>query len=97
MLRHVVMFRFRPDASSRVREAVGEGLAELPAAIGEIETYCFGPDLGLRSGNFDFCLVAEFADAEAFRRYVEHPAHQRFVRERLEPAVSDRVSVQYEV
>ncbi|MBW2426850.1 MAG: Dabb family protein [Deltaproteobacteria bacterium] len=97
MLRHVVMFRFAPDAPADAAEKAATGLSALPGLIEEIETYRFGRDLGLRAGNFDFCLVAEFADAEAFARYVDHPAHRRFIRECIEPAVSERVAVQYEV
>ena len=96
MLRHVVMFRFKDDASSNARQSVEDGLARLPGVIEEIEAYRFGADLGLREGNFDYCLVAEFADAEAFARYVDHSEHQRFIAERLAPVVAERVSVQYE-
>jgi hypothetical protein len=97
LLRHVVLFRFAPDAPADASEKAAAGLSALPGLIDEIETYRFGRDLGLRAGNFDFCLVAEFEDAEAFARYVDHPAHRRFIRECIEPAVSDRVAVQYEV
>lgn len=97
LLRHVVMFRFKPEAPTDAAEKAATGLSALPGLIEEIETYRFGRDLGLRAGNFDFCLVAEFVDAEAFARYVNHPAHRRFIRECIEPAVSERVAVQYEV
>ena len=96
MLRHVVMFRFKDDAPSETWQSVEKGLARLPGSIDEIETYRFGVDLGLRDGNFDYCLVAEFADAEAFARYAEHPEHRRFIDERITPVVAERVSVQYE-
>lgn len=97
MMRHVVMFRFRDGAPANARESIEAGLARLPERIPEIESYRFGADLGLREGNFDYCLVAEFADAEAFARYVEHPEHRRFIEERLAPVVAERVSVQYTV
>jgi len=95
MLRHVVMFRFREEAPADARESIEAGLARLPGRIPEIESYRFGADLGLREGNFDYCLVADFTDAAAFARYAEHPEHRRFVEERLAPVVAERVSVQY--
>jgi hypothetical protein len=88
------MFRFKQDAPSNTVRSIEEGLARLPDLIEEIESYRFGADLGLRAGNFDFCLIAEFADAEAFARYADHPEHQRFIRERITPSVAERVSVQ---
>jgi len=95
MIRHVVMFRFKEEAGEAERRSVSEGLSALPDSIPEIVRYDHGSDLELREGNFDYVLVAEFADAQAFERYVGHPEHQRFVRERLTPAASERVAVQY--
>ncbi len=95
MLRHVVMFRLAPDAPPETPRRLEEGLAELARSIPEIERYEYGADRGLREGNFDFCLVADFADADAFRRYVDHPDHRRFVAERLTPVAAERIAVQY--
>jgi hypothetical protein len=97
MLRHVVMFKLKEGAPADTLESLAEGLHALSQSISEISGYRYGPDLALREGNFDFCLVAEFADADAFGRYVVHPAHQAFVKDRLTPVVSERVAVQYEM
>ena len=97
MLRHVVMFKLIEDAPSGTIDSLAAGLLELSRSISEIRNYQYGPDLGLRDGNFDFCLVAEFEDEEAFGRYVVHPKHQAFIADRLTPVVSERVSVQYEI
>jgi len=97
MLRHVVMFKLEEGAPADTLEALEAGLHVLSQSIPDIASYRYGPDLGLRDGNFDFCLVAEFPDAEAFSRYVVHPDHQAFVKDRLTPVVSERVSVQYEI
>jgi hypothetical protein len=97
MLRHVVLFKLKADAPDGTLASLAAGLSGLPGAIAEIESYQYGADLALREGNFDFGLVAEFADAEAFSRYVAHPDHQAFIRDRLTPVVAERVSIQYEV
>lgn len=95
MFRHVVMFRFRDDASPAARAAVFDGLAALPAQIDEIRSYVFGTDAGLRPDNFDAALVADFASPESFATYVAHPAHQAFVVDVLTPAVATRHAVQF--
>ena len=95
MLRHVVMFKLNDDAPANACDSIEEGLASLARTIPEIEAYEYGSDLVIRDGNFDFCLVAEFADAAAFDRYVVHPEHQRFIQQRIRPVVAARVSVQY--
>ena len=97
MLRHVVMIKLKQDAPADAAEGLREGLSRLPGKIPEIQAYAFGPDLGLREGNFDFCLVADFLDAEAFARYVVHPDHQRFVSERLTPVAETRIAVQFDL
>ena len=38
--------------------------------------------------SFDVGILLSFADAEQMRAYIHHPAHQRAVREVLEPLVS---------
>lgn len=95
MLRHVVMIKLKEEAPADAGDALREGLSQLPGKIEEIKAYTFGADLGLREGNFDFCLVADFEDAEAFGRYVVHPDHQRFVTETLTPVAETRVAVQF--
>lgn len=97
MLRHVVLFKLDPKAPSDALTSLEEGLFELSRSISEIVSYRYGADLGLREGNFDFGLVADFADAAAFDRYVVHPDHQAFIRDRLTPIVLERVSVQYSI
>lgn len=95
MVRHVVMFRWKPDTPQAAKRAVQEGLARLPAAIPEIRRYEFGRDLALADGNFDFAVVADFADADAYRRYASHEAHQAVIAERIRPHVAERSAVQY--
>ena len=98
MLRHVVLFTWKVDVSDVEVRAFAEGLAALPDNIPEIRSYRFGPDVGLAGGgNDDFALVADFDDAEAYRRYAEHPAHRHFIAEHLWPILGGRHAVQYEV
>ena len=97
MLRHVVLFKLKEDAPKGTLALLKDELGALSKSIPEIRAYDYGSDLGLRDGNFDLCLVAQFDDAEAFNRYVIHPDHQRFVSDCLTPVAADRVAVQFEV
>ncbi|HEX2192582.1 MAG TPA: Dabb family protein [Acidimicrobiales bacterium] len=95
MFRHVVLFTWKADASDVEIRAFAEGLAALPGRIPEIRSYRFGADAGLAGGNEDFALVADFDDAEAYRRYAEHPAHRHVIAELLWPILGGRHAVQY--
>lgn len=96
MIRHVVLFRWKPDADDAGKRRVAEGLSQLPGAIPEIRRYAFGPDAGFAEGNFDFAVVADFDDADAYRVYAAHPAHTGLITERIRPLIAERVAVQYE-
>jgi Stress responsive A/B Barrel Domain len=97
VFRHVVLFRWKPGTDPASLAALERALAELPAQVPEIRAYRFGRDAGLATGNFDFAIVADFADADAWRRYLEHPAHTRLVAERVRPIVAERVATQFRV
>ena len=97
MIRHVAMFRLIDDAPEGTRALLDEGLKRLAEVIPQISAYTYGGDLGLREGNFDLAVVADFENAEAFAEYVSHPEHQSFLRDRLMPVVADRVAVQFEL
>ena len=96
MLRHIALFRLKPDAPADARQSLEEGLFLLAQTIDVIESYDYGADLGLREGNFDFAVVADFRDADAFRAYVDHPDHQAFLEQRLRPVLEERVSIQFD-
>ncbi|MGH9154521.1 MAG: Dabb family protein [Acidimicrobiales bacterium] len=97
MLRHVVVFNWKPSTAAGDVDALRAGLAELPGRIPEIRVYSFGPDAGVGSQNADFALVADFDDADSFRRYVAHPDHQALIADLVAPIVATRQAVQFVV
>ena len=97
MLRHVVCLTWRDTASPADIDAVLTGLAELPGIIPEIRAYTVARDLGLSAGNADLAIVADFDDAAGWRAYLDHPAHQAVLRERIQPIVAHRAAVQGEL
>ena len=96
MFRHVVMVRFTPEATDEQKELLREGLATMPEQIPEVRGYRFGDDAGVKSGNFDFVVVADFEDRDGFAAYWDHPAHQKLVADLLRPIVAERAAVQHE-
>ena len=96
MFRHVALFRFVPEATDEQKQAVVDGLRALPAQIPELLDYRVGPDAAVDAGNFDFAVVADFADAAAYRAYVVHPAHQAVATGSVRPILAERAAVQYE-
>ena len=96
MVRHVALFRFNPETPDATKQSLRDGLSELRSAIPEILRYEFGDDLELADGNFDFAVVAEFANSTDFATYAAHPRHVRLVAELVRPILAERASLQYE-
>jgi hypothetical protein len=94
-LRHLVLLRFHEGTDPAEVEAVVEALRALPAAIPELVDYRVGADLGLSEGAWDLGIAADFATADDFTTYREHPDHLRVIRELITPLVADRAAIQY--
>ena len=96
MIRHTVMFRWKPGTTPADVAAITEGLGGLPAAIPEIAEYHFGADIGVNNGNFDFVVVADFAAVDDYLAYRDHPLHRALIAERIAPLVAARAAVQFD-
>ena len=95
MVRHVALFRWKPQTTAEDVARVEEALRTLPAKIPCIQSYRFGRDLGVQEGNADFALVADFVDEKALETYATHPDHQAVLRERIRPILAQREAIQY--
>ncbi len=95
MLRHVVLFRWKPQATAEDVSKVEAALHQLPGKIPCIQAYRFGRDLGVQDGNADFALVADFADEEGLRTYANHPDHQAVLTSTIRPILAQREAIQY--
>ena len=95
MFRHVVMLRWKREATPDQRAAVEAGLATLPGRIAEIRSYTIGTDAHVNEGNYDLVIVADFDDVDGYLVYRDHPDHQRVIREHISPILAERAAVQH--
>lgn len=82
-LRHLVGLRWAAKANEEQKAQVLAALRALPEQIPEILKAEFGADnsgRGLHHG-FENHILFTFRDAEALKRYQQHPAHQAFVQQ----------------
>jgi hypothetical protein len=96
MIRHVVLFRWTPDATAEQRRRVATELSRLPALVPSLRDYRLGVNLGLNPGNFEFAVAADFDDVDGYLAYRDHPSHRAIVAEFIQPIVAERAAVQYE-
>ena len=95
MFRQVISIRWSQGVTAEQKQGYRDALEGL-RTIPELIALKWGDDAGLFEGNFDFVAVMDFEDFAAARRYVEHPLHQRYVREHAALLIGERVVVQHE-
>ncbi len=93
-VRHVAVFRWKDGVGDDDVARIDAALAALPAQIPSLRAYHHGADLGLGEGRWGYGIVAECDDAEGWRAYDAHPAHQQVVVEVIHPCVAERAAVQ---
>lgn len=94
---HVAMFRWVDGVTKEQIDAFTRALGELRIKMPMLKSYEYGPDLGLRDGNFDYGVVAELESADLIDGYLDHEIHQQFVRDFVQSLVVERRAVQIEV
>lgn len=80
VLRHVVMFGFKPDVSQEQVKEVEDAFSALPSQIDLIKGYEWGTDCspeGLQQG-LTHCFFVTFHSEADRDAYLIHPAHQAF-------------------
>jgi Stress responsive A/B Barrel Domain len=96
MIRHVVLFRWTPDATQEQQQRVAAELRRLPALLPVLRAYHVGADLGINEGNFEFAAVADFDDLEGYQTYRDNQEHRAIIAEFILPIAAQRAAVQYE-
>jgi Stress responsive A/B Barrel Domain len=81
-LRHIVLFKFKPDVTKAQVQEVVDAFAALPKKIDTIAGFEWGTDVSveMKSEGFTHCFVVSFQDAKARDAYLPHAAHQEFVK-----------------
>jgi Stress responsive A/B Barrel Domain len=75
MIKHIVFFKFKPEAAADERKQALDALRELPGKIDVIREFEVGEDVLRAPRSWDAVLVASFDDLEALREYARHEDH----------------------
>jgi Stress responsive A/B Barrel Domain len=80
-LRHVVLFKFKPETTKEQIDEIVKGFQALPKKIDGITAFEWGTNNspeGLAEG-FTHCFVVSFKDSASRNAYLPHQAHKDFV------------------
>lgn len=94
MIRNVVVGKLTDGASRQDAEAALAALAALDfeGCVG----MRVGVDAGLREGNWDYSITADFTDVGAYQGYDLDEEHNRIRREMFAPISQQIVRIQFE-
>lgn len=75
MIKHVVLMKFKPEASEARFSELETRLKALPENISVIRSYEFGLDVLRSERSYDFAIVSEFENLDTLDFYRNHPDH----------------------
>lgn len=95
MIRNVVVARLKDGVTREEAEKALAAIVALdpPGCV----SMRVGVDAGLREGNWDLAITADFADEQAYRRYDSDDEHNRVRRELFAPITAELVRIQFEI
>ncbi|MGB3485826.1 MAG: Dabb family protein [Mycobacterium sp.] len=96
MIRHVVLFRWKPDFPTEDRENWLSAVRRLPEQIEVLRALDAGPDVLGAQRSWDTAIVADFDTVGDIAVYTDHPAHLPLIE--VSAAGADAVaSVDFEI
>lgn len=96
-LRHIVLMRFPDAVDPEYLARMDRAVAELAASVPEVLSSTGGADASGKEENFDYAIIFDFNDAEAYERYRAHPAHRAFIAEFMKGRAIEKVRIQVTV
>ena len=95
MLEHLVLFKFKQEASApQIDEAISQ-LQQLPSKIDDIIELSCGKNFSDRSQGFEYGLRVLLKDNEALERYQKHESHVNVVENNVKPILESILAVDY--
>jgi hypothetical protein len=93
MIRHMLLFSFKPAAGAEERQAMLDDLAALPTRYPKMQGMQIGPNISRRDDTFSHGMTFSFEDEADLYAYLDSAYHEQFVQERFRPLISGRAIV----
>ena len=97
MIEHIVLFKWKPEASDlQISEAINSLRALKSKIPGIIDLSC-GKNFSERGQGFQHGLVVRFNNRESLKNYLPHPSHQEIFQNLIKPILADIIAIDYEI
>lgn len=82
VLRHLVLYQFKPDITPAQLKELIDAFAGLPKQIDAIIDFEHGPNVSPegKSEGLTYCFMVTFRDEQSRDAYLVHPAHKAYVK-----------------
>lgn len=90
MIRHMLMFRMRPDADPVSCGAMLSELATFPSRFPAMRNFALGRNASRRDDRFTYAMTIEFDSWGDLDSYLSSAEHERFVTEKFRPLIDER-------
>ena len=97
MIEHIVLFRWKPEATPEQIAGVIAALRGLKDQVPGVLTLACGADFSGRAQGYTHALVARFPDRAAFDAYGPHPAHRAVIETWIVPILAEALDFDFEV
>lgn len=97
VIRHVLLFSFRPDAEEAERRSMLQEFEEFPNQFPQMMRWQSGLNQSKRDQTYSHAMTVEFGSFAELNEYLDSERHERFVTERFRPLVAQRAIVTFEV
>jgi hypothetical protein len=97
MVQHVILLKWKPEATSEQIEAVIEGLLALKDKIPGILEVRAGEDFSGRNQGYTHGAVFLLKDRAALEAYFPHPMHRKLVDELIQPIRDNSLGFDFDV
>jgi Stress responsive A/B Barrel Domain len=96
MIEHIVLIRWKEEASQEAKDNAITELRNLKGKIPDIVEVTSGINFSERAKGYTHGLVFRFKDKAAVGAYLAHPDHQHVVQKFLNPIREDTLVFDYE-
>ena len=94
MFHHIVLMKWHKEISEQAVEEISSALDRLHAKTSLLLDYRHGIDLGIGEGNWDYAVIATFANKKHYEIFRDDPEHRELIEKLILPWRSKRAAIQ---
>ena len=90
MIRHMVLFTFKPAVGEEPRRELLALLADLPRQFPTMQGFQLGANVSKRDGRYSHGMTMSFNSLDDLEDYLNSDRHESFVRDKFAPIIEER-------